>query len=161
MDRVIDGAVVVVALVIVIPLMVWAWRRRRARHAVYGVVPTTPAQLGSTRAEGDALYLATTPQGKQYERLTVPGLGFRARTHVTVADAGIVMPIPGHDDVFIPAAEIDDVGRASWTIDRGIEPNGLVRVAWHLGGLPVESFFRFDDDDAPVVRAASSLVVAR
>jgi hypothetical protein len=157
-DKVVDGLVVVIVLVVVIPLMIWAWRRRRARHARYGAAPTPPAELGAVLAESDALYLATTPAERRYERLTVPGLGFRARLHVSVTETGILLPIPGHDHVFIPRGDIIEVGRASWTIDRGTEPDGLVRIAWHLGGEPVDSFFRFDGDDSAAIAAAAGLV---
>lgn len=144
MDKVVDGAVVVIVLVVVIPLLVLSWRRRKTRQAEFDAVGPMPADAGTTRATADGLYLATTPRGDRLDRIAVGGLGFRARLTVRIADAGVTLPMPDRD-VFIPAADLLEVDTASWAIDRGIEPGGITVIAWRLGEREVESFVRFDD----------------
>ena len=100
-----------------------------------------PAELGEPLGEFEGLYLATTPTGEPLDRVAVRGLGFRARTTVAVCTAGLVFI----GDRFIPAAEISEVGAASWTIDRGVSKDGLSVVSWTLGETQLDSYFRFDD----------------
>jgi hypothetical protein len=47
-------------------------------------------------------------------------------------------------------------GLATWTIDRAVEPEGLMMVRWQLGEQEVESYFRIVDGDVRVVVDAIS-----
>jgi hypothetical protein len=158
MDRLIPTLIVVVVLAAVLVLMLVSWRARARHGASLGDVAAPPEELGTVLTTARGLYLATTPAGQPLERIAAPGLAFRARTTVTVADAGIVLPIPGERDLFLPTSTLSEVSSASWTIDRGIEPGGIVRLGWRLGSTPVESYFRFDDDHefVPAVRGLIS-----
>jgi hypothetical protein len=144
-DRsVIATLIVAVVLVAALALMLRSWRRRKRAQseiAVPSAVPTDFIEL--VRAE--TLYLATTPDGSPFERIAVRGLGFRARFDAIVADSGIILPIPGETAVFIPASAIREISTASWTIDRGIEPNGLTVIRWTLGDTQLDSYFRFEE----------------
>ena len=40
------------------------------------------------------------------------------------------------------------VGVATWTVDRGVERDGLIFVRWELGGTPIDSYLRSDDPPA-------------
>jgi hypothetical protein len=158
-DRYTVTAIIVVAvLALVFALMAISWRRRRAAQSSFDVTVEPPADFGAIRASGAGLYLATTPAGDRLNRIAVGGLGFRARLDVVVSDRGILLPFPG-GDVFIPAADLTDVGRASWTIDRGIEPRGITVFAWRLADRAVESFVRLDEP-TEVETAARSLLPA-
>ena len=98
---------------------------------------------GETFGSFEGLYLATSPADAPLERLVVNGLGFRERTTLQFTEAGIVFM----GDRYLPPASITGIGRASWTIDRGVEPNGLSVVNWMLGDDKVDSYFRLDDPE--------------
>jgi hypothetical protein len=148
-DRSVIAVAVIVVMLVVFPLlMLRSWRKRKVAQAGIAVpqpVPTDYVEI----ARAGALYLSTTPDGEPLNRVAVRGLGFRARFDVIVADTGIVLPIPGETAVFIPASAIREITTASWTIDRGIEPDGLTVIRWTLsdanGETKLDSYFRFDE----------------
>jgi len=70
-----------------------------------------------------------------------------------VTSAGFVLLV----DKFIPLGEVTGVSRASWTIDRGVEPNGLSVISWKLGDTRLDSYFRLDDPEG-FLAAASSII---
>lgn len=142
MDRLIPTLIVVAILAIAITLMTLSWRTRKRRQS--GLVPTVipPESLGEEYGTFETFYVATTVAGDPLERIAVRGLGFRARSFVTIAEAGMLIPIGGQPDIFVPAADLRDAGTATWTIDRVVEPDGLVAVGWILGDIAIDSYFR-------------------
>jgi hypothetical protein len=155
--------IVVVFLLVLLALMFVGWRARQRRQAGLPEPERVPQQLGEIRGEFDGFYVATTAAGDPLNRIAVRGLGYRSRAHITVADAGIVLAIRGEHAVFIAADALREVTRATWTIDRVVEPGGLVLIGWNLGATvthatdnpaaatstaiaptPVDSYFRLD-----------------
>jgi hypothetical protein len=146
-------ALITVAIIAVIfALMVRSWRLRAKKHAHLGEMPPVINNLIAID-QFTGLYLATTPTGSPLERITVGGLGFRARTTLMVATEGMYFEIPGDSSKFIPADLIRSVGSASWTIDRGMSPDGLSVISWTLGDTDVDSYFRLDDPAGFLVAA--------
>ncbi len=80
---------------------------------------------------------------------------------VTTAPSGVVLDLAGRGPVFIPKTAIRGVGRATWTIDRVVDADGLVFVRWVLGTTEVDSYLRSADPDrlvtalTPLAPAAS------
>lgn len=132
------------AVIIVLAVIGWTTRRRRQRNIP--APEAMPADIGTVRGEFEGFYVSTTPDGQPLERIAVRGLGFRARATIAVADAGVVLALPGNN-IFIPAASIHEVTRANYTIDRVVEPNGLVLLAWALGDTKLDSYLRVDETD--------------
>ena len=157
MNRDILMGIVLLLLVAALAGMVISWFRRRKRQAGLNLFAPIPADLGEIRASVSGLYLATTPAGDRLNRIAVGGLGFRARLTPIVAETGILLPFPGARDVFIPTAALGSIDKASWTIDRGIEPGGLTVVVWTLGDTVVDSYFRFDEPQ-PFIDAVQGLL---
>jgi hypothetical protein len=140
---------VVALLVVLLLLMLLGWRGRRRRHAQLGAPLPLPSNAGQEIYSVDAFYVATTPVGAPLERVAVKGLAFRARATVRVTDAGLILEIPGEDAAWVPSTDLRGVDRATWTIDRVVETDGLVVVGWVLRSdtgneTSVESYFRFD-----------------
>jgi hypothetical protein len=73
---------------------------------------------------------------------------------LTVTAGGIQLDLAGAEPGFIPAAALQGVGRATWTIDRAISNDGLVFVRWSDGtaaggpGVSLDSYFRSADPAA-------------
>ena len=142
-DRVTPAVLVLGLLVLLLALMYLGFRRRQKRQAGIPRPLAVPESPGARIVDfDDLLYVASTGRDQPLDRIAVSGLGFRGRASVAVFDRGIALGIAGEPDAFIPASDIDSVERATWTIDRVVERDGLVRLAWRLGGTPIDSYLR-------------------
>ena len=141
-------------MLVLLGLMYWGWRGRRGRQTAYAAPVTVPVDDGELVGAFSGFYVATTVAEEPLNRIATGGLGFRARVTTTVAREGIAPGIPG-EDIFIPAADLVLADRATWTIDRVVERDGLTRVAWSLGGTRVDSYFRMADPEAFLAAVAS------
>lgn len=147
-------AVVIAFTVAVLALLAWAWWRRTRRDAGISA-PVGEAPAGAAiRSAHDALYVATTRHGAPLERLAIRGLGFRSRADVTITDAGVALDLTGQPRLFLPTDRIVDVAQATVAIDRVVERDGLVRLAWRLDdGTVVDSYIRPMDASSRAVSA--------
>lgn len=148
MDRPALMGIVVVFLLVLLVLMALGWRARRARQGGVARPVPVPDDRGAEIASFRGRYVATTAADDPLDRIVVHGLGFRSLATVHVAVGGLLIERPGNDDLWIPRDDLIDVRRATWTIDRVVERDGLDLVAWNLGSAPVDSYFRMDDSSA-------------
>ena len=148
MDRSVLMGIVLAFLALLLLLMFLGWRARRKRQAGIPKPPIAPADLGTVHGTFDGQYVATTRAEDPLDRIVVAPLGFRAHARVVVADAGVVVQIPGKADPFIPAASARDLRDATWTIDRVVERDGMQVIGWNLGETVVDSYFRMDEPRA-------------
>lgn len=155
MDKATTATLVIILLFMMLGAMALSWWARKKRQSGYAQLAPVPAGVGATLGAFAGLYLATTPAGEPLNRIAVRGLGFRAQTTVEITEAGLIFI----GDRFIPASSLTAVGRASWTIDRGVEPDGLSVVSWMLGDAELDSYFRLDDQEG-FLRVASTLIEA-
>ena len=145
MDKIVPAIIVAVILLIALTLMFLGWRARQRRQITLPEPHRVPADLGTVLGEFETFYVATTMAGDPLNRVAVQGLGFRAKAFVVVAADGVIVPIDGQPDIFIPLADIRDVSLATWTIDRVVERDGLILIAWTLGDTGVDSYFRAEE----------------
>lgn len=138
-------AIVIAILVLLLVLMALGWRARTRRQAGIAKPAQAPTQLGTALGTFVGKYVATTSAGNPLDRIAVHGLGFRGNTAVTVAEKGVLVHIDGTDDKWIPVADLRELRKATWTIDRVVEQDGLELLEWSLGDRLVDSYFRFDD----------------
>lgn len=155
-DRGILQAVVVVFLAVLLLLMALGWRARRRRQRDIVPLVVAPADLGTVLATLDGKYVATTASGDPLDRIVVHDLGFRSTVMVTVAEVGILLRLPGKD-LFVPREDLRAVRRATWTIDRVVEKDGLHLIEWMLGNRAVDTYLRMADP-AQFERAAHALL---
>jgi len=156
-DRSVSATLVIAFLVVVLGLAALGWRSRRRRQSGIAAPQRPPVELGAVLGEFPGFYVATTLAGDRLNRVAVHGLGFRARTTVVVAESGVVVPIAGQPDIFIPRGDITAAARATWTIDRVVENDGLTMIAWDLAETAVDSYFRAEDSEA-FLAAVTTLV---
>ncbi|MDX2375389.1 hypothetical protein M4I32_01055 [Microbacterium sp. LRZ72] len=124
-------AVMVGVAIVLLALMAFGWWRRRRRDATLAAPTEVPAGLEHF-AEAEGLYVATTRHDAPLDRLAMRHLAYRARARIAVAPAGVLLDLAGEPDVFLPADRLIGVGRATWTIDRVVERDGLVVIAWRV-----------------------------
>ena len=167
MDKWIGGIVAFAVVALIVWLMYRSWRRRTARDESLSSYPL-PESLGAPALEAEVLYVATTPVGDPLERLAVQGLAFRGAAHVEVAAGGLVLRVAGESTTFIPADRLVGASTASYVIDRGVEPDGLVAVTWtpradNADPAPrVDSYLRarYAGDAARIIRAVNDIAAA-
>lgn len=138
-------AIVIVFMALLLALMILGWRARKRRQAGIATPAAAPAERGVELGTFAGKYVATTTAGDPLDRIAVHGLGFRGNAEVTVAEKGVLLQIDGTDEKWIPAADLRAHRKATWTIDRVVEQDGLELVEWTLGDRVVDSYFRFDD----------------
>ena len=162
MDRTASTIIVITVILLAFVGMYVGWRARQRRQSALPRAASVPADAGDELFAVEALYVATTVAGDPLNRIAVSGLGFRARATVTVLEHGVVLSLAGEPDAYIPARDIRGVERATWTIDRVVETDGLVLIAWTLGSTNVDSYLRIADpaNPLPLIDAVQSLLGA-
>ncbi len=140
-------AIMIAVAVLVLVAMAVAWRRRLRRDAGLAA-PLGVPEHAEVLARREVLYVSTTKHDQPLERLTMPPLAYRARGEVAVTDRGLALCLDGAPTVFVASGRLVDVGRATVTIDRVVEPGGLVRIAWNASDdTTVDSYLRLTDGD--------------
>ncbi|MDQ0892479.1 PH-like domain-containing protein [Agromyces ramosus] len=168
MDRWIGVLAAAAVLAVVALLMLRSWRRRSARDETLSSYPV-PATLGAPVLETEVLYVATTPAAEPLERLALPGLAFRGSARIEVLAEGVILRIAGESTTFIPADRLLGAGFASYAIDRGVEPEGLIALTWiPLEREPAGAELRVDSyvrarhpgDPVRIIRAVNDIAAA-
>jgi len=161
-DRVISGAIVLAVLVLLLALMYAGWRSRQRRQSGIPRPQGLPELTGRELIRAEAFYVASTMTDEPLNRIAVAGLGYRARARVQVFESGISLGIAGEPDAFIPRSDLVAVERATWTIDRVVEPGGLVRIVWRLGNTTIDSYLRVPEptDPSALIGAIESIITA-
>jgi hypothetical protein len=155
-DKLAAGTVVLGILILLLGLMWLGWRNLRKRNAGIPAPQPIPAGTGPELLRTPGMHVATTHAGRPLDRVTVRGLAFRAGADIRVTPAGVELRLAGREECFLPASAIEGIGRASWTVDRAVERDGLVVVTWLLGDTPVDTNLRVEDP-AALVAALSTL----
>ncbi len=146
MDKLVPTLVAIAVAALILYLLIFTWRRRAKRDAGLGAGYEVPADAAVATLEAETLYVATTVHDKPLERLVLPSLGFRGRATLSVAPDGVSLAIAGAPLVFIRASALLGIGLATWAIDRVVETDGLVWIAWTTsGGAAVDSYIRVID----------------
>lgn len=145
-----DASMVIVIglLVLLLLLMVAGWYSRKRRQAHIGAPAAPPTGLPDGQPRYTGKYVSTTLAGDRLNRVNVHGFGFRANCEIEAHPEGIIVIRAGSPELWIPRVELRAVSRASWTIDRVVEQNGLQVIEWTLDGTAVDSYFRMDDPEA-------------
>lgn len=147
MTQEIAGSMMLALMVLALAGALWGWKRRQARFSglASGIRLDVPA--GPAAFEVPALYVATTEAENPIERVAVGALTYPSRASLGVHPEGVTVAIPGEQPLLIPRGPSFQVGLATWTVDRAVEPEGLVMVRWMLGATEVDSYFRIVDGD--------------
>lgn len=160
MTRWLIGGGFLVLFVAVFFLMRAGWYGRRRRQADVTRPTPAPADLGATIAERDLFYVSTTRAPDRLDRIVIGGLGFRGRAVVSVHSEGVVLDIAGESPILIERESLRDIGRATWTIDRVVEDDGLIRLGWRLGDLDVDTYLRDNDEPEALVDAIRHMITS-
>lgn len=127
---------------LILLLMFTSWRRRMRRDAALNA-PLGVPEHAEVQSRFEVLYVSTTRHDEPLERLTVRPLAYRARGELIITDRGVALALDGTPTVFLASHRLVQVNRATVTIDRVVEPGGLIRLVWHVADdHPVDSYLR-------------------
>ncbi|MBP2435541.1 hypothetical protein [Microbacterium amylolyticum] len=156
MMRDIALAILVAVALTGLALMLWSWLRRSKRDA--GIAVPIGEATGAEMLRAEGFHVATTRHDSPLDRIAAKPLGFRARAEIVVTDAGLGVIQPGELPVFIPATALVGAGHATWTIDRVVERDGLVLVAWRGGDTIFDTYLRLQSvSPASLIEAVEKL----
>ncbi|WP_430592933.1 hypothetical protein [Humidisolicoccus flavus] len=144
-----------VFVVLFAALAFFGWQSRSKRHP--GLVePSEPTADFVADFSVEALYVASTVHEQPYERITRYEFGFRAPCVIQVGNTGAVIELPKRN-VFIARSAMLAAGPATWTIDRVVEPGGMVCLTWDLGETTLDTYVRVRSDQAHLISYLQSL----
>ncbi|WIB76048.1 hypothetical protein DEJ28_10160 [Curtobacterium sp. MCPF17_002] len=159
--RWLEGGIILALVVALFVAMVRTWRTRAGKQAEAVPPVSVPTDLSPSAGSWDGFTVATTRADQPLERITAGGLGFRGRGGVTVHETGVVLHHAGTADRWIAADDVRGADRATWAIDRVVEPGGLVRLRWTAtgaaGATELDTYFRFPEGDAAALVALQGL----
>lgn len=142
MTKEIGFALTAVIAILLLVLMFTSWRRRMRRDAAL-TAPLGVPEHAQARSRFEVLYVSTTRHDEPLERVTVRPLAYRARGELVITDRGAALALDGTPTVFLPTDRLVEVSRATVTIDRVVEPGGLIRLVWNVADdHPVDSYLR-------------------
>ncbi|NUP74736.1 MAG: hypothetical protein HOQ07_08835 [Sinomonas sp.] len=147
MERIVPAAIMLVLAIAVVVLLWFGWRGRKRRQADVPEPQPFPQDPGRERFRAEGQYVTTTTGGDWLDRLAVHGLGLRTTAGAAVFDRGVLFDRSGSGPLWIPASDLDEVRLESGMAGKFVEREGLVVLAWRLGGLLVDTGFRTRNPD--------------
>jgi hypothetical protein len=102
---------------------------------------------GNEIAEASGFYVATTFADAPLSRLADKRLLHRGKARLSVLTDGLIIDRTGEPSIAIQANDIQFVGRASATIDRGVENSGLLAITWTTGTVSLTTNLRLSRED--------------
>lgn len=144
MTRELVGALAV-GLVAVVVLLVYL-SNRSVRRAQEQVIPK-PADSLSILHPHSAYYVSTVFADKALTRVWAHGLGGRGKAFIAISPEGISISRQGESGFLIPAKNLTGVSRASATIDKAVERDGLLVLLWTLGEDELATHLRIVNHD--------------
>ena len=152
MTQELSGLLMVALAVLALSGAAWGWKRRKASYRDWAEFFTWCEPGADVRDAQECLYVGTSEAGLPLQRVAVGPLSYRAKATLGFSANGLVLDIRGAEPLLVPYSGSVVAGRATWTIDRGVEPDGLLMVQWSLGPHRVESYFRMVDSNLePIV----------
>lgn len=140
------GAMIALAALVLLAMLL-AWRARVRRDSAL-TAPLGVPEHAEVVDRHEVLYVSTTKHDQPLERLAISPLAYRARGEAAVTDRGLALCLDGAPTVFLASSRLVRVDRATVTIDKVVEPGGLVRIVWSAADdTVVDSYIRIADGD--------------
>jgi hypothetical protein len=138
------------------------WRRRAQSQSALPQLAGEPADLGPDLVEPvTGLYISTTTAGNWQDRIVAQGLGRRAAGAIRLSAEGVCIERDGESDIFLPTADLIDVGTAPGIAGKVMGmADGVLVVHWQLGSNKLDTGFRANDTgrQTAFITAANALI---
>ena len=137
------SAVVFVFLVVV---AVRAWRARITQQQASFSKPLEALEFfGEHLASASGLYVATTFAMNHLERIAAYGLGARGVAQILVFSEGLLIIRNGENPIAIDRANLQGANLGQTTIDKSVEPGGLLQIDWNQDEVKLTTHLRITD----------------
>lgn len=144
MQKYIVSAFLLIAFVSLVALAIRVWLQRRS--AQEQALDQPLAVFNSETIESaSGFYVATTFAGEPLNRVAAFGLGHRGKADFALSAEGISILRQGEKSFAIGKNDISAISLQMGTIDRVVEPEGLISIVWQLGRSLVETSLRIVD----------------
>jgi hypothetical protein len=120
-----------IALVFLIAWRVFKSVQRRKQEQQL-LIPEPATSVGGVQL-GDVFYASTVFAASPLSRVWAHRLGGRGKAKIFLSDQGISIERIGEPSLLIPRDQLLGMTRASATIDKGVERDGLMVLVWKLG----------------------------
>lgn len=120
-----------VAMVFVVAWRVYKSVQRRKQEQQL-LLPEPQQSVGGLDL-GDVFYASTVFAQSPLARVWAHRLGGRGKARLFVSELGVSIERTGEPSLLIPKADLIEMTRASATIDKGVERDGLMVLVWKLG----------------------------
>ena len=131
---------------LLVGLAIWAWRRRASDQATEFSAPLEALEFfGELLYQANGFYVATTRGSNHLERINAYGLGARGIAQVLVFSEGLLILRNGERPLSIDRTQLRAVEFTQVTIDKAVEPNGLLSVSWIHDGVDLATQLRIVD----------------
>ena len=138
----------VIAIALILFVLTTAWRVylsvQRKKLAQQKSLPA-PLQSAGGVDFGDVFYASTVFASSPLTRVWAHGLGGRGKAKLYLSQQGISLERVGEPSILIPNDDLHKMTRASATIDKGVEKDGLLALVWELGGQKLITNLRIVD----------------
>lgn len=138
----------VIGLSLILLVFVIAWRVyasvQRKKLEQQKSLPKPQESAGGVDF-GEVFYASTVFEKSPLTRVWAHGLGGRGKAKLFLADAGISIERVGEPSILIPNDDLHAMTRATATIDKGVEKDGLLALIWELGGQKLITNLRIVD----------------
>lgn len=144
MTRELAGALAV-GLVAVVVILIYL-SNRSVRKAQETAIPKPAASLNIEHPHS-GYYVSTVFAQKALTRVWAHGLGSRGKVFIGVDSQGVSLSRLGEVGFLIPANQLIGLTKASATIDKAVERDGLLVLLWRLGEDELATHLRIVDRD--------------
>ena len=126
-----------------------SWRSRISSQSAEFDEPLEALEyFGELIAQGKGFYVATTYSVNHLERIAAYGLGSRGVASVFVFTEGILIVRTGERPLAINRAQIIALESVQFTIDKAVEPGGLLAISWLQGTTGLSTQIRIVESKA-------------
>ena len=134
---------------LLLSMAVRAWRNRVSQQQATFDKPLEALEyFGEVLESSKAVYVATTFAMNHLERIAAYGLGVRGVAQVLVFTEGILIVRNGENPLAIDRASLTNVSLGQTTIDKSVEPGGLLQIDWQQGSVELTTHLRVPDSAA-------------
>lgn len=147
-----------ISSVFLIALAIFLFNKNRRRKQELIISRPNELETGDFIASG--LYASTVLAESALDRIWAHGLGARGKVSISASPVALSFDRVGEAGFSIPKTSLVRVSKASATIDKGVEKDGLLAIEWTLGGKLLLTNLRFADfeDSALVEHKISGMI---
>lgn len=138
-----------------------AWRRKQRMQEAQFLEPLEALEFfGELLASAKIQYVATTFASNALERINAYGLGHRGFGQLLVFTEGVLVVRNGERPLALDRAQLQSISKTQTVIDKSVEPNGLLSMAWLQENVELATHLRLVDSNSTgsIIKSLESII---